>query len=160
MVSKWLSKEEEQAWRAYRRMFTTLEARLSRELTETGLSTADYTVLSDLVEVGDRRWRITELADYMRWSQSRLSHHLARMEQRGLVRREKESGDARATHVALTRDGLRAIAAASDIHLSGVRRHMIDLLTPRQLASLAKIGETVVQHLELEPEQGRSSASH
>lgn len=152
MVSKWLSKDEERAWRAYRRMFTALEARLGRELTATGLSMADYTVLSDLVEVRDRRWRITELAEYMGWSQSRLSHHLVRMEQRGFVRREKDPGDARATHVALTRNGLRAIAAATDTHLSGVRRHMIELLTPRQLASLTKIGETVVQHLEREPE--------
>lgn len=68
------------------------------------------------------------------------------------MRREKDPGDARATHVTLTRDGLHAIAAASDTHLSGVRRHMIDQLTPRQLASLAKIGETVVQHLERETE--------
>ena len=152
MVSRWLSKDEERAWRAYRRMFTMLEARLGRELSVTGLSMADYTVLSNLVEVEDRRWRITELADYMGWSQSRLSHHLARMEQRGLVRREKDPGDARATHVSLTRDGFRALAAASDTHMSGVRRHMIDLLTPRQLATLAEIGETVVQHLEEVPE--------
>ncbi|MGH8912930.1 MAG: MarR family transcriptional regulator, partial [Acidimicrobiia bacterium] len=71
MTSQWLDPGEERAWRAYRRMFTLLEARLARELVdETGLSMADYTVLSNLVEVEGRRWRITALAEYMQWSQS------------------------------------------------------------------------------------------
>jgi DNA-binding MarR family transcriptional regulator len=159
-----MSAEEERAWRAYRRMYATLEAQLARELAATGLSMADYTVLSDLVELPDRDWlrrrqtpkqdlpklRITELADYMGWSQSRLSHHLARMERRGLVRREKDPTDARSAVVVLTREGLRAITGATGTHMSGVRRHFLDLLTPRQLATLARIGETVVAHLEEE----------
>ncbi|MDV3222691.1 MarR family winged helix-turn-helix transcriptional regulator [Intrasporangium sp.] len=163
MLSRWLSEEEERAWRAYRRMFTMLEARLARELAETGLSAADYTVLSDLVEVPDRRWRVTDLAEYMAWSQSRLSHHLARMERRGLVRREKDPDDARSAHVSLTQQGLRAIAAASDRHLSGVRQHMVDLLTADQLAALTEISETVLEHLgeppPREPRSGQSSGS-
>jgi DNA-binding MarR family transcriptional regulator len=148
MTSKWLDQTEERAWRAYRRMFTLLEARLGRELTaETGLSLADYTVLSNLVEVDDRRYRVTALADYVQWSQSRLSHHLTRMEQRGLVRREQVSGDARGAYVVLTKRGLQAIAAATPAHLSGVRRHMMDLLSREQLATLGDIGEIVVGHL-------------
>lgn len=148
MTSKWLDATEERAWRAYRRMFTLLESQLSRELAEkTGLSNADYTVLSNLVEVEDRRWRITALADYMQWSQSRLSHQLSRMEERGLVRREPAVGDARGANVVLTNTGLRAIAKATPTHLSGVRRHMIDLLTREQLQALGDIGERVVTHL-------------
>jgi DNA-binding MarR family transcriptional regulator len=135
-------------------MFTLLEARLGRELAaETGLSLADYTVLSNLVEVDDRRYRVTALADYVQWSQSRLSHHLTRMEDRGLVRREQVSGDARGAYVVLTKRGLQAIAGATPTHLSGVRRHMVDLLTREQLETLADIGEVVVGHLiELESE--------
>jgi DNA-binding MarR family transcriptional regulator len=148
VTSKWLDETEERAWRAYRRMFTMLESRLGRELAaETGLSLADYTVLSNLVEVDDRRWRVTALADYMQWSQSRLSHHLTRMEERGLVRREQVSGDARGAYVVLTKRGLRAIAAATPVHLSGVRRHMADLLTKEQLETLGDIGQIVVGHL-------------
>jgi len=148
MTSQWLDAPEERAWRAYRRMFTLLDSRLGSELTEaTGLSWADYTVLSNLVEVEDRRWRLTALAEYMGWSQSRLSHQVKRMEQRGLVLREQVPGDARGAHVVLSRIGLRAIAAATPTHLSGVRRHFVDLLTRDQLATLAEIGETVAGHL-------------
>lgn len=130
-------------------MFTLLEGRLARELTaETGLSMADYTVLSNLVEADERTWRVTELADHMQWSQSRLSHQIRRMEERGLVRREEADDDARGTVVVLTRDGLRAIAAAAPGHFRSVRHHMIDLLTPEQLELLTEIADTVVDQLE------------
>ncbi|HSJ85177.1 MAG TPA: MarR family transcriptional regulator [Acidimicrobiia bacterium] len=160
MTLRWFDENEERAWRAYRRMFTLLEARLGRELAEeTGLSMSEYTVLSNLAEATQRRWRVTVLADYMQWSQSRLSHQLTRMEERGLVRREQVRGDARGAYVVLTKRGLRAIAAATPAHLSGVRRHMIDLLTPEQLATLGDIGDIVVGHLsESEPEPADSRA--
>lgn len=160
MNEKWLDETEERAWRAYRRMFTLLEARLASELAEhTGLSMADYTVLSNLVEVEGRRWRLTALAEHIRWSQSRLSHQITRMEERGMVARERAEGDARGAWVVLTRTGLRAIAEATPTHLSGVRRHMIDLLTRDQLRELGDIGEIVVDHLtEDSPEGGSATA--
>jgi DNA-binding MarR family transcriptional regulator len=62
------------------------------------------------------------------------------------------SGDARGAYVVLTKRGLQAIAAATPAHLSGVRRHMVDLLTPEQLETLGDICQIVVRHLiELEP---------
>lgn len=148
MVSRWLDPVEERAWRNYRRMFTLLEARLAGELSEqTGLSMADYTVLSNLVEAKDRRWRITDLAEYMQWSQSRLSHQIRRMEQRDLVTREDVEEDARGSAVVLTSQGLKAIAQAAPIHFAGVKQDLIDVLTRRQLETLGSIAETVVKHL-------------
>lgn len=145
---RWLNPTEERAWRGYRRVFILLEGQLARELTdESGLSMADYTVLSNLVEAEGRRWRITELADHMQWSQSRLSHQIRRMETRGLVRREDVTEDGRGTVVALTREGTRAVAAAAPGHFRSVRRHMIDLLTDEQLQTLGDISDLVVTHL-------------
>lgn len=137
-------------------MFTLLESRLAGELNEeTGLSMADYTVLSNLVEAEDRRWRITGLAEHMQWSQSRLSHQILRMETRGLIHREDAAEDRRGTVVVLTREGLRAIAAAAPGHFRSVRRHMIDLLTEDQLRILGDIADAVVNHLtSLEPDDG------
>lgn len=156
MTSRWLNPTEDRAWRGLRRTFTLLEGRLAGELNEeTGLSMADYTVLSNLVEAEDRRWRVTGLAEHMQWSQSRLSHQILRMETRGLVRREDAAEDRRGTVVVLTREGLRAIAAAAPGHFRSVRRHMIDLLTEGQLRILGDIADTVVDHLtSLEPDDG------
>ena len=129
-------------------MLTLLEARLARELTEeTGLSMADYTVLSNLAEAAGRRWRITALAERMRWSQSRLSHQITRMERRRLVTREGVAEDGRGAFVVLSPIGLRAIAAAAPGHFSSVRRHLIALLTQDQLRTLGDISELVVDHL-------------
>lgn len=148
MVSRWLSTEEENAWRSYRRMFTQLEGRLAHELTaKTGLSMADYTVLSNLVEAQDREARISELADQMQWSQSRLSHQLRRMEERGLIERRTASDDGRGAVAVLTKSGLMAIAQAAPVHFEGVRRHMIDLLSPDQVRALAEIAGLITSKL-------------
>lgn len=148
MTSRWLNPTKDRAWRGYRRMFTLLEGQLSRELLEASdLSMADYTVLSNLVEAEGRKWRVTALADHMQWSQSRLSHQIARMEDRELVTRETVADDGRGTVVIMTREGFRAIAAAAPEHFRSVRRHMIDLLTEEQLRVLGDIAETVVGHL-------------
>ncbi|MGI8515361.1 MAG: MarR family winged helix-turn-helix transcriptional regulator [Acidimicrobiia bacterium] len=148
MVSRWLNQSEERAWRGFRRTFILLEARLASELTQrTGLSMADYSVLSNLVEAAERTFRITALAEQMQWSQSRLSHQIRRMEERGLVKRQDIKDDARGARVVLTRKGLQAIAQATPIHFAGVRMHMLDLLDDHQVEALADIAETVIAHL-------------
>lgn len=148
MTARWLDKTEERAWRGYRRVFTMLEAQLAAELLGiTGLSMADYTVLSNLVEAEGRGWRVTELADHMRWSQSRLSHQIRRMQDRGLVTKHEVLGDARGSTVSLSRQGLKAIADASPVHFAGVREHMIEVLTREQLKALGDITAAIISHL-------------
>ena len=144
----WLDETEARAWRGYRRMRRLLDLQLARDLAhESGLSEADYDVLSDLSETADHRLRLTELATRMLWSKSRLSHHITRMQQRGLVRREECATDARGSVVVLTEAGLRAIETAAPGHVASVRRHLIDLLTAEEVAALGNLSERVVDHL-------------
>lgn len=145
---RWLTTEQEAAWRAYRRMRALLDLQLSRDLaTDCGLSDADYDVLSNLSEVDDHRWRLKDLADRMLWSVSRLSHHISRMEQRGLVTREKVPGDGRGVVVTLTPEGLQVLVEAAPHHVESVRRHFIDLISDDQVRTLHQIADTVVAHL-------------
>ncbi|MFE5664203.1 MarR family winged helix-turn-helix transcriptional regulator [Streptomyces niveus] len=145
---RWLTEAEQRAWQAYRRMFLLLNAQLARDLAQdSGLSDADYDVLSALGASPDRRRRVSELADRMLWSRSRLSHHLARMQQRGLVMREECETDGRGAVVVLTDEGTRTIEQAAPPHVESVRRHFIDLLSPEQIEAFATIGETVVGRL-------------
>ncbi|MEV8290210.1 MarR family winged helix-turn-helix transcriptional regulator [Streptomyces niveus] len=145
---RWLTEAEQRAWQAYRRMFLLLNAQLARDLAQdSGLSDADYDVLSALGASPDRRRRVSELADRMLWSRSRLSHHLARMQQRGLVVREECATDGRGAVVVLTDEGTRTIERAAPPHVDSVRRHFIDLLSPEQIEVFATIGETVVGRL-------------
>jgi DNA-binding MarR family transcriptional regulator len=145
---RWLDPAEDRAWRGYRRMRALLDLQINRDLArDAGLSEPDYDVLSNLSETEGYRWRLSDLAARMLWSKSRLSHHLTRMQQRGLVTREDCPEDGRGAVVVLTQGGLRAIQAAAPDHVASVRRHLIDLLSPDQIAALGDITETVLSHL-------------
>jgi DNA-binding MarR family transcriptional regulator len=144
----WLDDAEARAWRGYMRMRTLLHAQIVRDLArEAGLSGPDYDVLSNVSEAEGRRSRLGDLAARMAWSKSRLSHHISRMEQRGLVTREDCTSDGRGAFVVLTDAGLRAIQDAAPGHVASVRRHFIDLLSREQLDALAEITQTVVRRL-------------
>jgi DNA-binding MarR family transcriptional regulator len=145
---RWLSDREQRAWRGYRRMRTLLDLQLGRDLMrESGLSEADYDVLSGLSETEGHRLRLGELAAQMLWSKSRLSHHITRMQQRGLVRREECSDDGRGSMIVLTEAGWRGIVEAAPGHVESVRRHMIDLLTADEIEALAALTGRVVERL-------------
>src|SRR5437868_10008699 len=134
---KWLNEREARAWLGYRRMNLLLNRRLARDLAhDSGLSEADYDVLSNLSESPEATKRLTELAAHMKWSKSRLSHHITRMQQRGLVTRREHPSDGRGALVVLTDEGLRTIQKAAPDHVRSVRRHFIDLLTPEELEAL------------------------
>ncbi|WP_433316333.1 MarR family winged helix-turn-helix transcriptional regulator [Micromonospora chersina] len=149
---RWLDAREARAWRGYRRMRRLLDLELARELMQdAGLSDPDYDVLSDLSETPDQRLRLSELADRMLWSRSRLSHHLARMQQRGLVTREEHPSDGRGSIVVLTPAGRAAIEAAAPGHVAAVRRHLIDLLTPEEIDALGALTQRVVDRLSGRP---------
>ena len=145
---RWLDPAEDRAWRGYRRMRALLDLQVNRDLArDAGLSEPDYDVLSNLSETEGHRWRVSDLAARMLWSRSRLSHHLTRMQQRGLVTREDCPEDGRGAVVVLTDGGLRAIQAAAPDHVASVRRHFIDLLSADQVAALGDIADTVHTHL-------------
>ncbi|MEU9824475.1 MarR family winged helix-turn-helix transcriptional regulator [Micromonospora chersina] len=149
---RWLDAREARAWRGYRRMRRLLDLELARELMQdAGLSEPDYDVLSDLSETPDQRLRLSDLADRMLWSRSRLSHHLARMQQRGLVTREEHPSDGRGSIVVLTPAGRAAIEAAAPGHVAAVRRHLIDLLTPEEIDALGALTQRVVDRLSGRP---------
>jgi DNA-binding MarR family transcriptional regulator len=145
---RWLNPAEDRAWRGYRRMSALLNAEINRDLArDSGLSEPDYDVLSILSETEGHRWRLTELAARLLWSKSRLSHHLTRMEQRGLVRREDCGVDGRGTEVVLTDAGMAAIVAAAPDHVESVRRHFIDHLTEEEMAALATLASRIITRL-------------
>jgi DNA-binding MarR family transcriptional regulator len=147
--TRWLSAEEERAWRRYRRMRTLLDLAISRDLRQdSGLSEADYDVLSTLSESSDDSWRARDLAARLLWSTSRLAHQVGRMEQRNLVSRSGTDDDARGAIVSLTRQGREVLKAAAPPHVESVRRNLIDLLTPTEVNALHRIAGKVVDHLQ------------
>jgi len=145
---RWLSDAEFRAWIGYRRMRGLLDLRIARDLADdSGLSEPDYDVLSSLGEAEGHRERLSELASRMLWSKSRLSHHISRMQGRGLVVKRETADDGRGAVVALTEKGLRTIEKAAPAHVNSVRRHFVDLLTDEEIATLGDIAERVLARL-------------
>jgi len=145
---RWLNDREMRAWIGYRRMRLLLDLQLGRDLmSQSGLSEPDYDVLSNLSEAPEQCMRLTDLAAHMRWSKSRLSHQITRMQQRGLVDRLECAGDGRGTMLVLTRSGLRTIRRAAPGHTESVRKHFVDLLTDEQIEALAELSHRVVERL-------------
>jgi DNA-binding MarR family transcriptional regulator len=146
--TRWLTAPQERAWRRYRRMRALLDLQIARDLNrDSGLSETDYDVLSTLSEKPESRWRARDLAAQLLWSTSRLAHHVGRMEQRGLVARQPCPGDARGALISLTEQGRSTLRKAAPPHVTSVRRHTIDLLTPEELAALDTIAGKVITHL-------------
>ena len=146
--TRWLTAPQERAWRRYRRMRTLLDLQIARDLSkDSGLSETDYDVLSTLSEKPESRWRARDLAAQLLWSTSRLAHHVGRMEQRGLVARQPCPGDARGALISLTEQGRATLEQAAPLHVASVHRHIIDLLTPAEIAALDTIAGKVITHL-------------
>jgi DNA-binding MarR family transcriptional regulator len=128
-----LSPEELEIWHAWKSMYAMAVSRIVQEISEnTGLSEADFSVLSRLSDLGMGQLRQQELADSMKWSKSRLSHHLTRMQARGFIKRkpmESESG----VLVIITEVGQSAIDDARPIHAAAVRRHLLNYFSPHDI---------------------------
>ena len=135
-----MTAQEQHLWRGWLKLNTELASKLQRELQEdAGLSTQDYEVLVHLTDDPEGRIRVTELAGLLQWERSRVSHHVKRMEGRGLVERVECSVDGRGAFVAITAQGRAAIEEAAPGHVMAVRRLMFDALSEEEKAALAAV---------------------
>jgi DNA-binding MarR family transcriptional regulator len=140
---------ELRAWREFIETVEALSWRLASRLqSESSLSPGDYQVLLALSEADGHRMRPSEIAALIGWERSRLSHHLGRMEKRGLISRDPCAADGRGAEVVLTRDGSDCFRRATIPHLRAVRELFIDALSPQQLAAAEDIARTLRSHLD------------
>jgi DNA-binding MarR family transcriptional regulator len=144
---RWLTSDEQNAWRAYIRLAKLLTRQLDRDLHPFGLSTNDYEILVELSEAPGHRLRMTELADLTAQSRSRLSHQITRMEARELVRRDACDGDKRGTFAVITPRGMKTIERVAPHHVESVRRHFIGQFSPQQLGMLNEAYQPVLARL-------------
>ncbi|SNY52540.1 MarR family winged helix-turn-helix transcriptional regulator [Paractinoplanes atraurantiacus] len=135
------------AWRVFIQMQEHLRSRIEQQLqASSGLSMADYSVLSVLAGAGSGRLRAHELGDKLGWEKSRLHHQLTRMTKRGLV--ERRAGPARAVHVELTDQGWAALTEAAPRHSAHVRELVMAPLTDQEVDQLAGISAKLLDRFQ------------
>jgi DNA-binding MarR family transcriptional regulator len=142
---RWLSPGEQQAWRTFltacQTLFSAIDAQLARD---SQIPHGYYEILVRLSEAPGRELRMTQLAEASTSSKSRLSHAVARLEDRGWVRRTDCPTDRRGQVAHLTDEGFTALAAAAPGHVEQVRRSLIDQLTPEQVEQLREISASII----------------
>ena len=133
---RWLSHEEQIAWRAYLRASRELTVAFERDLQDVGISLPEYELMSMLSEAPDAQMRMSTLASLIVQSRSRVTHTAARLERRGWVCRTPAPDDGRGVLLRLTEGGRVALDSFAVVHIASVRRHLIDVLTAEQFATL------------------------
>jgi DNA-binding MarR family transcriptional regulator len=141
-------------WRSFIEVSNELTRLIAADLQATAsLSSGDYGVMLALSEAEQRTLRSSELAANMGWERSRLSHHLGRMEKRGLVVRAECLTDSRGAEVSLTDEGARAFRRANAPHFRSIKRFFVDALGAEQLDALDDITDRLRRHVT--PEDAR-----
>lgn len=144
----WMNDTEQRAWQGQVKVIGFLFAQIGRELAdESGLSFVDYEVLITLADAREMKLAMSELAISLGWSRSRASHQVKRMEARGLVQRIDSTADKRGADAYLTDSGLAILKQAVPGQIERVRKHFVDVLTDEQVAAMADICQTLLNHL-------------
>jgi DNA-binding MarR family transcriptional regulator len=149
MTTRWLTPEEQRAWRAYVAGYLLLEDAIDRQLQqEAGMPHLYYSILANLSEAPERRLRMTDLAERLKITRSRLTYAVTRLEKDGLLRRENCRWDKRGNLAVLTDGGMTVLENAAPGHVETVRAFLFDRLTPEQVGQLEAIFTQVAQGLQ------------
>ena len=155
----WITEEEQRIWRRWLLVQNRLAAALNRQLqADSGLSLQDFDVLARLTDEAAGKIRITELAAALDLERSRLSHHIKRMEKRGLIEREECPDDGRGAFMVLTDTGRAAIEAAAPAHVRLVRRTVLDPLAAEELHTQDTINGKLLGRIQPPTRSGSDTA--
>jgi DNA-binding MarR family transcriptional regulator len=147
--TRWLSEEQQRAWRRLAAVVELLPAGLEAQLQrDAGLTHFGYWVLAMLSEAPGRTLRMSDLAGRSHGSLSRLSHLVSRLEERGWVRRERSTEDGRGSSATLTEAGYAKLVAAAPGHVEAVQHLVFDGLTRRQVGELDRICGALLARLD------------
>jgi len=146
---QWLTDAEMNSWLSVVRLMTWLPWSIDHQLRrDSDLGMVEYQVMARLSQSPERTLKMGLLADLVNSSQSRLSHLVKRLEERGLVRREPDPADGRFINAILTDKGFQALAEAAPGHVAQVRSLVIDVLSPEQLRRLGLFADRIMSRID------------
>ena len=127
---------------------TLLLGRLDDDLRRScDLSLVEYEILVRLSEREGRQMRMAQLAEALAHSRSRVTHTITRMEKDGLVVRTSSPEDGRGVVAAMTDAGWDLLVRMAPVHVSGVREHLVDLVSREDFAAVGRVMDAVSDHL-------------
>ncbi len=146
---RWLTADERDAWMALAWVMFKLPGAFDAQLQrDSGISFFEYQVLSALSMAPGRQMRMSDLADIVNGSLSRLSNVVKRLEERGWISRGPCNENSRFIEATLTEAGWKIVEQAAPGHVEAVRRYVFDALGPDQVGQLCDIGRQIVQQID------------
>ena len=143
--ARWLNAEQQRIWRTYLLGSARLHERLDADLRDEGLDLPEYEILVVLSESKDLSCRMSDLADAVHQSRSRLTHTIARMERSSLVRRVSCPTDRRGVWAQLTDDGMELLRRVAPSHVAAVRRNLVDAVDKDDFEALGRVFTAVLK---------------
>ena len=149
MTDRWLTSEQQRAWRAYLLGTTLLMEHLDRDLrAKHDLSLPEYEILVRLSEASNRTLRMAELAHSVKNSRSRITHTVKRLEDDVYVERRACPSDGRGVMASLTETGFELLAAAAHDHVDAARYARIVVIGFDDFETIGTAFHAVAQRLE------------
>lgn len=142
--TRWLTDSEQKIWRTYLYATAHVTQVIDAELRQDGLDIAEYNILVNLSEAPGQKLRMSQLADDVVHSRSRLTHTVSRLERRGLVVRESCEEDGRGILARLTPAGFAKLDEVAPNHVETVRRVLVDAMTPDEFRALGRAMDAVM----------------
>lgn len=142
--ARWLDQEQQHIWRTYLLAVARINEKLDADLRDFGIDLGEYEILVCLEEADERRLRMSELAEKVHQSRSRLTHTVARMEKAGLIMREACPTDRRGVWAQLTNEGFELLKAAAPTHVESVRSAFVEAVHPEDFRALGRAFEAVL----------------
>ncbi len=147
-MANWLSDEEQAAWRNYLDAMRQLDWAMDQRLQKrSNLTITDYVILVSLSEAEGRRLRMSELADIVVVSRSRLTYRIDSLVKRGYIDREQCDDDRRGLFANLTDLGFEVLADAAPGHVDDVQEMLFDNIEPEEFEAFASIVERMATNI-------------
>jgi DNA-binding MarR family transcriptional regulator len=142
---RWLTVDQQRIWRTYLNGVARINERLDAELRPFGLDLGEYEILVHLSESEGHSLRMSELAERVRQSRSRLTHTISRMETKNLVVRMACPSDRRGVIAMMTDHGFDLLVRAAPAHVESVRCAFVDRVDPEDFEALGRAMEAVTR---------------
>jgi len=143
----WLNQAEMKAWLGFITTTADLLRKIERDLEPFGLDGGDYQLLAMLSEAPDYKMKLSELATTLRLSRGGLTRRMEGVLRADYVVRVRDKTDGRAAFAQLTTIGFELLKKVAPVHLTSVRRRMIDHLSKAEIVAFgnafAKISKQI-----------------
>jgi DNA-binding MarR family transcriptional regulator len=134
---RWLDEVQQQAWQGLLCFINRGLPEIERTLKQDDLLVVHYSILVTLSAAADRTLRLSELADVANLSQSRLTHRMRTLVERGYVVIAPDPDDGRAKNATLTAAGFGWLETVAPRHVEDLQRLLFDHLDAEQTRAVA-----------------------